>query len=335
MKTPSEIKTLLLVTLIAIVVSVAGILLLRGTAPAPVEQPIVSEKVETSESSLSEVEGWQTYRNEEFGFEMKYPSDWEIEEEGFSSISRILGIQEVFAYTSPEGFNRVGLVTFANRCCNSGDNDVMFVRLDVLSRIKDYPLSSEISPNYSFDNQLKYEIAGQERYVRKNVSIFYNPTREALSLATDIRQGDMLFQLQGYSGIYNQENEELLLKIFSTFRFVAPITVLSPNGGEAWKAGETYTIAWTNHSVEHVIITLLQGTSRSYLVGPKDGVEASLGKFDWKIDVTAPYVGRSDLKIVLYDAEACDYVGPDIGGECRKDELVHSDGSDGDFSITE
>jgi len=133
----AEIKTLVIVAVIAVVVSVGAILLLK-TIQAPVAQtppPVPSPQPQTLDTS-----NWQTYRNDEFGFEMKYPSNWEIEEEGFISMSRILGIQEVFAYTSPEGFNRVGLVTFANRCCNSGDNDVMFVRLDVLNRIKDYPL---------------------------------------------------------------------------------------------------------------------------------------------------------------------------------------------------
>ena len=38
----------------------------RGLAPAP--------KIDTS--------NWKTYRNEEYGFELKYPTDWEISERG-------------------------------------------------------------------------------------------------------------------------------------------------------------------------------------------------------------------------------------------------------------
>ncbi len=69
----SEIKVFLLVGIVAIVVSVGGIFLLREMTPAPIEQPMVAEEeIDTS--------NWQTYHNDEFGFEVKYPNDWEFEE---------------------------------------------------------------------------------------------------------------------------------------------------------------------------------------------------------------------------------------------------------------
>ena len=37
---------------------------------------ISDEPIDTSDFTLSEIEGWQTYRNEEFGFEVRYPSDY-------------------------------------------------------------------------------------------------------------------------------------------------------------------------------------------------------------------------------------------------------------------
>lgn len=40
--------------------------------------PLPDEETETS-AITNKFAGWKTYRNEEFGFEFKYPTDWDLE----------------------------------------------------------------------------------------------------------------------------------------------------------------------------------------------------------------------------------------------------------------
>ena len=66
-----EIKTFLIVVLITIILTVGMILLLRGLSPAPTPSP---------QPEILDTSGWQTYRNDEYGFEVRYPDEWLLDE---------------------------------------------------------------------------------------------------------------------------------------------------------------------------------------------------------------------------------------------------------------
>ena len=68
-----EIKLFLLVALIAVVVSVGGILLLKAIQAPVVQTPPLAPSPQPQTLDTS---NWQTYHNDEYGFEIKYPLDF-------------------------------------------------------------------------------------------------------------------------------------------------------------------------------------------------------------------------------------------------------------------
>jgi hypothetical protein len=168
------------------------------------------------------------------------------------------------------------------------------------------------------DGNVKTAIAGNDYKIREEVY--------QMGSFVPISQGesDNFFSLTGNSTQY--ENTTVKNEGWK------PIAVIFPNGGENLIASNTYTISWSAYSkIKSVVIALMEGNSREYLINKS--IDASLGKFSWKFDGSSDYIGKDNLKIVLYDAAFCKYVNESMGVECVKDGLSHGDASDGYFSI--
>ena len=65
----------------------------------------------------------------------------------------------------------------------------------------------------------------------------------------------------------------------------ASVTVLSPNGGEVWVIGETYTITWTSENLDRDVTIAFRKAGVNQLV-VTDDVPASEGTFDFEVPVT-------------------------------------------------
>ncbi len=76
---------------------------------------------------------------------------------------------------------------------------------------------------------------------------------------------------------------------------VPSITVTSPNGGEAWVIGKTYTITWASSAVEKVAIYAV-GSNNSSNNRIATDVSASTGTYSWTIPLT---FGQGNYKIVI------------------------------------
>ncbi|MEE9119193.1 MAG: Ser-Thr-rich GPI-anchored membrane family protein, partial [Calditrichia bacterium] len=80
----------------------------------------------------------------------------------------------------------------------------------------------------------------------------------------------------------------------TTFTFIKEITVLSPNGGEAWLVGSTQTIGWTDNITERVAIDLFKSDTLYTII---EFSTTSDGSYNWIIpDSTTP---GSDYKIKI------------------------------------
>jgi len=79
-------------------------------------------------------------------------------------------------------------------------------------------------------------------------------------------------------GIISQIGSDnvFLAQMFS----IKSLKVLSPNGGEEWKTGETNTIKWTSRGIDRVGIVIFDGQEPKWIA---KNVDAKEGKYDWNI----------------------------------------------------
>ena len=72
----TEIKLLLIVAFAAVAISVGGIFLLQGVGLGPSSPTPVPVSSQQSQNDILDTIDWQIYRNEEYGFEIKYPNNY-------------------------------------------------------------------------------------------------------------------------------------------------------------------------------------------------------------------------------------------------------------------
>ncbi len=100
------------------------------------------------------------------------------------------------------------------------------------------------------------------------------------------------------------------------------IRVISPNGGEFWREGETHQIRWKAVGVKRVCISVgIGGKDKGLIVDDECRIDAKLGSVSWKIPkgfVTGFGISSADnARVLIFDPE-----NPDV-----------SDFSDGYFTI--
>jgi hypothetical protein len=241
----------------------------------------------TRKCNPSESANWKTYKDEKYGFQFKYPSDW------------------TFQKNDPYGWV-VGKYP-----------DYGFY-LHVINHPYTLGIESGVTPNKklsSVDNH-KSLIGGTEEYV-----LTYPPTQDSVYAEIETAPYSSLsyiITLSMDSNNHTKEMRKIFLKILSTFKFTSSqmttnntcevnthwsemvkgcvldqpsITVLSPNGGEVLERDLTQTIKWSSKNYSNgtkVDIRLVRQNDNSpyntaFVI---KNVSINQGSYAWKVGYT-------------------------------------------------
>ena len=214
----TEIKLLLIVAGVAVIITVSAVVFLKTayapTIQSPPSTPTPSSQPQTSgteDFTLSEIEGWQTYRNEEYGFEVKYPLDWESIQGDQSGLRN----QTDYTYTSIDTVPiETGQEMLDVVIANTGMGECSPPNCR-------YPAEDEVFMR-NFDNHLFYYVFTNLFEGRLAVAYYIeNPEgNTAIRFQFSVYTGSQNWPLRGEHTDEEEPDHDILKQILSTFRFV-------------------------------------------------------------------------------------------------------------------
>jgi len=155
-------------------------------------------------------------------------------------------------------------------------NEVELLRMALVKEGFENIFHSQMTPPESiyFDEQLASAVSGfQEKYA------------EEILAPWGLTHG---------TGFVGKTTRTKLNKIYGCEITKPYIKVISPNGGEEWKIGETYNITWESKGIDKINIGLQLFDSQKSIIGPAypivKNTDASKGIYSWNIKSSNIYV---------------------------------------------
>ncbi|MEK7103798.1 MAG: Ser-Thr-rich GPI-anchored membrane family protein [Patescibacteria group bacterium] len=201
---------------------------------------------------VNQLADWKTYRMDEYGFEVKYPLDMEVQQLG------------------PFG---VGYFKFVFQTPNNGKDYVVGMTIDFRTKDELGAMREALDQNSS--SMTEIDIAGTKG---TKVVGFYKSINQTGPPVNEIwiPYYQRINILRGKGDIFD--------KMVSTFKFVE-IKLVSPMGSDRWQVGNTYPIKWTvSDGIDKVDIRF--GTNPPYgndIQTIAKDVDAKSGVYNWTI----------------------------------------------------
>ncbi|MGB8816256.1 MAG: hypothetical protein WCC74_03455 [Minisyncoccia bacterium] len=224
----------LLIGIIAVLIIGGGVYIYTNKKVA--ETPVAVQNTATTTSAIKD---WKTYTNKKFGYQIKYPNDWIYDVNLFDESNFGEG-GIVFCPPEFQDLNSTNGLTGLKGGCKVGKTN-----------------GGSISPEapialFQYNSAQNYDCSHADLGSDKEGKYCYN------LVLTDKK----------YSSVYSQ--------IFTTFKFTSTstqpsITVLSPNGGEAYKVGSQQVVTWNAPTSTKTVRIFLESISTHYAGGGVGG----------------------------------------------------------------